>query len=231
MKILTDLFRLFYPEMCSGCDEQLVQNEQFICTNCRHDLPLTNFTSLSENDITQSFYGRVNVEKGYSLLFFRKEGITQKIIHELKYRGNEQIGTFFGNWLGEILREKGEFTDIDCIIPVPLHPKKLQQRGYNQVAKFGESLGKHLQIRFLENELVRVSATKTQTFKARFDRFSNVDTKFLLKNPKMFNDKHILLIDDVITTGATLEACANEFQKSENCKISMVTMACSNLIQ
>jgi predicted amidophosphoribosyltransferase len=88
-----------------------------------------------------------------------------------------------------------------------------------------------LQIRFLENELVRVSATKTQTFKARFDRFSNVDTKFLLKNPKMFNDKHILLIDDVITTGATLEACANEFQKSENCKISMVTMACSNLIQ
>jgi ComF family protein len=231
MKILTDLFRLFYPEMCSGCDEQLVQNEQFICTNCRHDLPLTNFTSLSENDITQSFYGRVNVEKGYSLLFFRKEGITQKIIHELKYRGNEQIGTFFGNWLGEILREKGEFTDIDCIIPVPLHPKKLQQRGYNQVAKFGESLGKYLQIRFLENELVRVSATKTQTFKARFDRFSNVDTKFLLKNPKMFNDKHILLIDDVITTGATLEACANEFQKSENCKISMVTMACSNLIQ
>ena len=231
MKILTDLFRLFYPEMCSGCDEQLVQNEQFICTNCRHDLPLTNFTSLSENDITQSFYGRVNVEKGYSLLFFRKEGITQKIIHELKYRGNEQIGTFFGNWLGEILREKGEFTDIDCIIPVPLHPKKLQQRGYKQVPKFGESLGKYLQIRFLENELVRVSATKTQTFKARFDRFSNVDTKFLLKNPKMFNDKHILLIDDVITTGATLEACANEFQKSENCKISMVTMACSNLIQ
>lgn len=231
MKILTDLFRLFYPEMCCGCDEQLIQNEQLICTNCRHDLPLTNFTSLSENDITQSFYGRVNVEKGYSLLFFRKEGITQKIIHELKYRGNEQIGTFFGNWLGEILLEKREFTDIDFIIPVPLHPKKLQQRGYNQVTKFGESLGKHLQIQFLENELVRVSATKTQTFKARFERFSNVDTKFLLKNPEIFNDKHILLIDDVITTGATLEACANEFQKSENCKISMVTMACSNLIQ
>ncbi|MDP4600893.1 MAG: ComF family protein [Polaribacter sp.] len=230
MNILNDFLRLFYPKICGVCEEQLLINEKIICTVCRHDLPLTNFTKFDENSITQKFYGRIDIEKGYSLLFFRKEGITQKIIHELKYRGNEEIGEFFGNWLGEIVQEKKEFKEVDFIIPVPLHPKKLKQRGYNQVTKFGEKLSNYLQIPYLENELVRVSATKTQTFKARFERFSNVDTKFLLKNPLFFNNKHILLIDDVITTGATLESCANEFQKSQNCKISILTMACSDLI-
>ena len=230
MNILNDFLRLFYPKICGVCEEQLLINEKIICTVCRHDLPLTNFTKFDENSITQKFYGRIDIEKGYSLLFFRKEGITQKIIHELKYRGNEEIGEFFGNWLGEIVQEKEEFKEVDFIIPVPLHPKKLKQRGYNQVTKFGEKLSNYLQIPYLENELVRVSATKTQTFKARFERFSNVDTKFLLKNPLFFNNKHILLIDDVITTGATLESCANEFQKSQNCKISILTMACSDLI-
>ena len=230
MNILNDFLRLFYPKICGVCEEQLLINEKIICTVCRHDLPLTNFTKFDENSITQKFYGRIDIEKGYSLLFFRKEGITQKIIHELKYRENEEIGEFFGNWLGEIVQEKKEFKEVDFIIPVPLHPKKLKQRGYNQVTKFGEKLSNYLQIPYLENELVRVSATKTQTFKARFERFSNVDTKFLLKNPLFFNNKHILLIDDVITTGATLESCANEFQKSQNCKISILTMACSDLI-
>jgi ComF family protein len=229
MGILTDFFTLFYPVLCGICEEQLVMNEKTICTLCRHDLPLTNFTNFTDNSVTQTFYGRVEIEKGYSLLYFRKEGVTQKLIHELKYRGNEQIGEFFGNWLGEIILEKEEFKDIDAIIPVPLHPKKLKERGYNQVTKFGKKVSEQLAIPYLENELVRVSASKTQTFKARFERFSNVDTKFLLKNPENFNNKHVLLIDDVITTGATLESCAKEFQKSSNCKISIVTMAFSDL--
>ncbi|MDP5092838.1 MAG: ComF family protein [Polaribacter sp.] len=230
MRILYDFIHLFYPKLCGVCEEQLVMNEKIICTVCRHDLPLTNFTSFDKNSVTQTFYGRIDIEKGYSLLFFKKEGITQKLIHELKYRGNEEIGEFFGNWLGEIIREKEEFKDVDFIIPVPLHPKKLKQRGYNQVTKFGKTLTNHLNIPFLENELVRVSSTKTQTFKARFERFSNIDTKFLLKNPDVFTNKHILLIDDVITTGATLESCANVFQKSENCKISILTMAIADLM-
>ena len=230
MKFLKDFFTLFYPEMCGICDQQLVENEKTICTLCRHDLPLTNFTSFQENSVTQTFFGRVDIEKGYSLLHFRKKGITQKIIHELKYRGNEEIGAFFGDWLGEIIRENGEFKDVDYIIPVPLHLKKMKQRGYNQVTKFGKKVSGHLQIPYLENELVRVSATKTQTFKARFERFSNVDTRFLLKDIVCFKNKHVLIIDDVITTGATLEACAKEFQKSNNCRISILTMACSDLI-
>jgi ComF family protein len=225
MRLLKDLFYLFYPKLCTACEQKLIENETTICTICRHDLPLTNFQDFRENKITEIFYGRILIEKAFSLLFFRKKGITQKLIHDLKYKGNEEIGIFFGNWLGEILNKNNEFKDIDFIIPVPLHPKKLKERGFNQVTKFGEILSTHLKIPFKENYLTRISSTKTQTFKARLERFNNIDTKFLLANHEYFNDKHILLIDDVITTGATLEACAKEFLKSKNCKISILTMA------
>ena len=225
MILLKDLFHIFYPIICVVCDEKLIQNEKVVCTICRHDLPLTNFQSYSDNKVTQTFYGRIPLEKGFSLLFFRKKGSTQKLIHDLKYKKNEEIGVFFGEWLGEILKENKEFNNIDFIIPVPLHPKKRRERGYNQVTKFGEKLSFYLEIPFIENELIRISSTKTQTFKTRFERFNNIDTKFYLKNPSKFKGKHILLIDDVITTGATLEACAKEFLKPKNSKISILTMA------
>lgn len=225
MRFLKDLFYLFYPKTCVICDDRLIENEVTICTLCRHDLPLTNFINYTDNKATQAFYGRILIEKAFSLLFYRKKGSTQKLVHDLKYKGNEEIGVFFGNWLGEILKENKEFSAIDYIIPVPLHPKKLRERGYNQVTKFGQAISKHLNIDYLENYLVRISSTKTQTFKARFERFNNIDTKFLLTEPSFFDNKKVLLIDDVITTGATLEACAKEFLKSKNCSISILTMA------
>ncbi|WP_343330942.1 ComF family protein [Polaribacter staleyi] len=225
MRILKDLFNLFYPKLCANCEHQLTQNENVLCTFCRHDLPLTNFTDSLENKIAKTFYGRVAIEKANSLLFFRKTGITKKLIHELKYKGNEEIGHFFGNWLGEILKENKDFLDIDVIIPVPLHPKKRRQRGYNQVTKFGKSLSKHLEKPLIENILIRTSTSKTQTFKARFERFNNIDTKFQLSDFTILKNKHVLLIDDVITTGATLEACAKELQKTAGVKISILTMA------
>ncbi|MEE9407886.1 MAG: phosphoribosyltransferase family protein [Polaribacter sp.] len=225
MRILKDLLHVFYPKLCANCENQLTQNEIVVCTFCRHDLPLTNFTDYSNNKVSQTFFGRIQIEKAYSLLFFRKKGITKNIIHELKYKGNEDVGVFFGNWLGEILKENEEFSDVDFIVPVPLHSKKRKERGYNQVSKFGESLSKHLNISFVENTLLRTSASKTQTFKARFERFNNLDTKFMLKNTSIFTNKHVLLIDDVITTGATLEACAKELQKTKGIKVSLLTMA------
>jgi len=225
MKILKDLFLLFYPKLCANCEHQLTINENILCTFCRHDLPLINYTNYSDNKIIKSFYGRVDIQKANSLLFFRKAGITKKLIHELKYKGNEEVGSFFGNWLGEILKENKEFSMIDCIIPVPLHPKKRRQRGYNQVTKFGESLSSYLKKPFIESILLRTSTAKTQTFKARFERFNNIDTKFQLKNTTALTNKHILLIDDVITTGATLESCAKELQKTAGVKISILTMA------
>jgi competence protein ComFC len=225
MNFLKDLFYLFYPSICSNCSEQLLQNENVICTFCRHDLPLTNFTSYTKNKVSAIFFGRVTIEKAYSLLLFRKEGITKNLIHDLKYRGNEGVGIFFGNWLGEILMKNKEFSTVDLIVPVPIHLKKKKIRGYNQVTKFGERLSTYLNIPFIEDVLVRQSSTKTQTLKARFERFNDLETKFLVNNTTQFKGKHLLIIDDVITTGATLEACASALLKTPNIKISILTMA------
>lgn len=225
MKLFKELFRIFYPELCVNCENQLSKNENTICTYCRHDLPLIRFENYTDNIIAKTFYGRVAIEKANALLYFRKTGITKKLIHDLKYKGNEEIGVFFGNWLGEIIKENNKFSDVDYLIPVPLHQKKLKKRGFNQVSKFGEKLSFHLKKPFVENILIRTSTSKTQTFKSRFERFNNIDTKFQLTDYTRFKNKHLLLIDDVITTGATLEACAKELQKTEGVKVSILTMA------
>ena len=225
MKIFKDFFDLFYPKTCANCTTKLLQNEYVICTICRHDLPLTNFNSFTDNKVAKMFYGRVTIEKAYALLFFRKKGITQKLIHDLKYKGNEEIGILFGNWLGAFLAENNQFSNIDVIVPVPIHYKRRKKRGYNQVTKFGKRLSHHLKKPFIEGVLIRKDATKTQTFKSRFERFSNQETQFLLTNKTFFKNKHILIIDDVVTTGATLEACAIALFKTEKIKISILTIA------
>lgn len=225
MTVLSDLFHLFYPKLCACCDKQLTKNEIVICTICRNDLPLTSITNYTDNKIKDAFYGKILIHKAFSLLFYRKENSTKKLVQELKYKGNEEISSFFGNWLGELLKENQEFNDVDYIIPVPLHQKRFKERGYNQVTKMGESLNYHLNIPFLEDKLIRVSSTKTQTLKSRFERFTNLETKFVLNDKQLFLNKHVLLIDDVITTGATLEACAKEFSEIKSCKISVLTMA------
>ena len=225
LKSLKDLFYIFYPKLCANCENQLVANENILCTFCRHDLPLTNFENYTDNKVAKTFYGRVSIEKAYALFFFRKEGITKKLIHELKYKGNEDIGVFFGNWLGEVFAENNGFKEIDCIIPVPLHSKRKKERGYNQVYKFGLKISEHLQKPLIEHILLRKFAGKTQTFKSRFERFNDLDTKFFLKDTSYFENKHVLLVDDVITTGATIEACAKELQKTKNIKVSVLSIA------
>jgi ComF family protein len=225
MQFLKDFFYLFYPKSCATCENKLVTNENILCTYCRHDLPLIGYTDYRKNKVTEIFYGRVPIEKGMSFLFFRKKGKGKALIHQLKYKGNEEVGSFIGNWFGEILSESKEFDGVDYIIPVPLHKNKLKKRGYNQVTKFGETLSVILNIPYKEKLLIRASSTKTQTLKQRFDRFKNIDTQFLLTDTCCCKDKHVLLIDDVITTGATLEACSKELLKIKGIKISIATMA------
>ena len=225
MKLLKDLFYLFYPNICANCSEQLLQNEKVICIFCRHDLPLTNFQSYTKNKVSRIFSGRITIEKAYSLLFFRKQGVTKNLIHDLKYKGNEEVGVFFGNWIGEIVAKNKEFSTVDFIVPVPIHAKKKKIRGYNQVTKFGECLSMHLKVPLNEDVLIRQSATKTQTLKSRFERFNDLESKFSARNTSVFKEKHILIIDDVITTGATLEACAQELLKTPGIKISILTMS------
>jgi len=225
MKILKDVFSIFFPEACLCCNDFLASGESVICLTCRHDLPLTNFSFEKDNLIEKSFYGRIPLENATSLFYFFKKGNVQHLIHELKYKNQQQTGTFIGDWLGDQLIDSHRFETVDCIIPVPLHPKKFKKRGYNQVTTFGESLAKKLDIPYYENILIRVSSTKTQTKKLRFDRWKNVQELFHVQNNFALENKHILLIDDVITTGATLEACYEALKKTKNLKISIACMA------
>ena len=225
MKSLHNLFSLFYPNTCLCCEENLLDQEELICIECRLDLPFIDNGNFESNLLTQILDGRVKIEKGGSFLFYRPIGKTKKIIHQLKYKDNQKVGMFIGNWFGKQLLDSDNFKDIDVIIPVPLHSKKLKKRGYNQLTKFGKTLSKILKVEYLENELIRTSVTKTQTFKKRIERFNNIDTKFGVQNLTIFNNKHILLIDDVVTTGATLEACCLELLKAKKAKISIITMA------
>lgn len=219
------MLHLFYPRQCAVCDGLLLENETIACLLCRHDLPLLFYKDTTENDIFKKFYGRIPIETANTLLSFTKEGKTKKIIHALKYRGNEDVGLFLGNWLGALVVENKQFTDIDFIVPVPLHPKKLKARGYNQLTKFGKQLSFHLNKPLNETVLLKTDRSNTQTYKQRFERFENTQSKFSVADNTVFKNKHILLIDDVITTGATLEACSNELLKTPNIKISVLTLS------
>jgi len=225
VRFLNDIINLFFPEICLNCEQQLSSNETIICTSCRHDMPLTNFTCEINNKVEQVFYGRISVNEATSLMYYYKKNKVQKIIHSLKYKGHQEIGSFFGEWLGKEMLQSNRFKNIDIIVPVPLHPKKLKKRGYNQVSIFGKTLATYLNAKYCEDVLIRKSATSTQTKKHRLERWKNVEELFFLTDNSYFEGKNILLIDDVITTGATLEACANELLKTSNINISIATMA------
>ena len=225
MNFLKDIFNIFFPEVCLCCHEHLVNNETTICLKCRHDLPLTNFSFEKNNLVEKSFYGRIQIENATALFYFLKKGKVQQLIHELKYNKQEQVGNFIGNWLGDEIVESNRFKNLDYIIPVPLHRKKLKTRGYNQVTTFGKSLAKKLNITYNEEILIKISSTKTQTKKIRLDRWKNVQELFVVQNNFNLENKHILLIDDIITTGATLEACCKSFTNIKGLKISIACMA------
>ncbi len=224
MKFLKDILHIFFPKVCMCCNEHLVNNENTICLICRHDLPLTHFSSETSNLVEQTFYGRIPIKYGTALFYFLKKGKVQQLIHNLKYNNQQQIGVLIGNWLGDEIITSNRIKNIDCIIPVPLHKKKLKERGYNQVTTFGESLSTKLNIPFYENILIRISSAKTQTKNIRFDRWKNVQGLFYVQNNLILENKHILLIDDVITTGATLEACYKALDKANSVKISIACM-------
>jgi len=225
MAFLKDIFNIFFPEVCLCCHDYLSNNEATVCITCRHDLPLTSFSIEKNNLVEKSFYGRIPIKDATTLFYFLKKGKVQQLIHELKYNKQQQVGTFIGNWLGEEMAESNRFKNINYIIPVPLHRKKLKTRGYNQVTTFGESLAKKLNIEYKDDILVKISSTKTQTKKLRLDRWKNVQELFVVQNKFNLENKHILLIDDIITTGSTLEACCKAFTKIDGLKISIACMA------
>jgi ComF family protein len=222
--IIKDVINLFYPRICSACSELLVRNEIFLCTQCRYDLPRTHFHKDPDNEVARIFWGRVPVEYATAYFYFQKGGRVQKLLHNLKYKGEKDIGFELGKIMGKELASS-PFNQVDVIIPVPLHKRRKLKRGYNQselIAKgMAEVMGKPL----ITDVLYRNIANPTQTKKHRYDRWINVEGVFALKNPETIFNKHILLVDDIITTGATLEACASTLCKRANVKISIATVA------
>ena len=225
MKGLQHLFNLFYPDTCVCCDQYLLDQEKIICIECRLDLPFIETGNSTYNPLIETLKGKVFVEEGTSFLYYHPEGKVKKLIHQLKYKNNQKVGIFLGEWLGLKLLETKGYNSIDYIIPVPLHKDKLRLRGYNQLTKFGETLSSILNIKYLEDVLIRNTMAKTQTLKKRLDRFKSLVNNFSIINADLLKNKHVLLIDDVVTTGATLEACCNELLKVEGMKISIVTIA------
>jgi ComF family protein len=220
-----NLLNLFFPDICLACANGLSDNERYLCTDCRHELPVTNFHFNDLEHIKRIFYGRIKLENATALLKFQKKGITQQLIHNLKYRGYQDIGTCLGAWLGHELSTTTAYKTIDVVVPVPLHKSKLRKRGYNQVTKFGVEIAKILNAEFNTQTLIKKRTAKTQVFKKRFARWSSVEEVFDIKNNTSLTGKHILLVDDIITTGATMEACANALLKIPNIKLSIASMA------
>jgi ComF family protein len=223
--MLQSVLNLFFPEVCFACNLKLGDNETYVCTSCRHLLPVTNFHLDSKETVLKTFYGRAKVENATALLRFEKKGITQQLLHNLKYKGYEEVGTFLGKWLGSELKDIEEYKHIDIVVPVPLHKNKLKKRGYNQVAKFAIEIAKQLEIDYEDNVLIKVSNVTSQVTKNRFSRWTDNEEFFTIQNKEKINNKHILLVDDIITTGATMEACIAVLNKAKNVKVSVASMA------
>lgn len=216
---------LLFPPLCVACNSVLKGQEDVLCLSCRTDLPYTQFHLQPENIIAKRFWGRVEIAHATALLHFTKGGKVQQLIHHLKYEDRPDAGIFAGRLLAHQLKESNAFGHIDYIIPVPLHPKKQRKRGYNQSAAFGQGISEVLGAPVKEDILIRSVFTESQTHKNRDERWQNVKDVFDVSHPEVLNNKHILLIDDVVTTGATLEACAVKLLDIEDVTVSIATIA------
>lgn len=223
-KFLKAFLDLFYPNLCVACNEALLGNEKYLCSYCIAEMPLTNFWKQKDNPVEQLFWGRVNVEQAASLFYFEKDSRYQNILHQLKYKGKRNIGIQLGRIFGYHLNNTN-FSAIDFIIPVPLHKKRLRKRGYNQSDMIGLGLSNAMEKPLLNNCVSRVIHTKSQTKKNRYSRWLNVEGIFEINDPDKIKGKHILIVDDVVTTGSTIESMAQELLKIKDVRVSIITLA------
>ena len=208
--IKESLLQLFYPHVCAGCGSDALTPESQLCIKCIHGLPLTGFEKHASNIIDKSLTGRIRFINATSQLYFNKESLVQRLMHEFKYRGNKSLGRQLGVMMGVQLQESGRFGNVEALIPLPLYETKQKQRGYNQSTVLCEGIQEVLKLPVIENAIERPLFTETQTKKNRVDRWKNMEGKFKVTNPALIQNRHVLLVDDVITTGATIESCATE---------------------
>jgi ComF family protein len=224
-EVLKNFIGLFYPEICSVCSQNLMKGEEVICLSCLQKIPRTRLHLERDNAIEQRFWGKAQVERATAFYFFTKKSKFQKILHQLKYRNNKEIGFVMGKYAAAELVESEDFRQFDYIVPVPLHPNKLRKRGYNQSLCIAQGLAKILDCNIDTRNLVRTVETSTQTKKSVYERWTNTKGIFEVNNPQLFENKRILLVDDVITTGSTLIACVEAIHEVCNAKVSVFTLA------
>ena len=223
--IWSDFTHLFYPQTCAGCGSDVITADTPLCIRCIAALPITNFHFHSGNQVEKIFWGRLPVSHATSLCYFNSGSLIQCLLHQLKYKGNKELGYFLGRVMGETFRQSNHFSHLDALIPLPLFRSREKKRGYNQAAILCEGMAGTMQVPLLENAIIRVAATSTQTRKNRMERWENMQGRFAVANEEQLSGKHVMLVDDVITTGATLEACGAELLHVPGLRLSIGTLA------
>ncbi len=223
--IWNDLLQLLFPQTCMICGNKLIESEKLICLHCLYQLPRTDFHTDRDNKVELRFRGKIPVEAASSYFYFNKGSEFRHLIHQLKYKDQKEIGLILGRQAAFELKRDGIFADIDCVVPIPLHKKKERDRGYNQAEWIAKGLSEILEVPVESRCVHRIKSTKTQTRKNVLDRWLNVQDIFSITDAETIRGKHILIVDDVLTTGATIESCATTLLQTEGVKISIFTLA------
>jgi ComF family protein len=217
------VLHLLFPHVCTGCGSDILAKESVLCMRCMDAMPETNFEQHADNPVEKIFWGRLPLKGASAQYYFTKESLMQHLMHQFKYKGNRELGLQLGRMMGDQLKKAGRF-DADALLPLPLFPAKEKRRGYNQATILCEGMAESMGLPVIDNAITRPQHTETQTKKGRIERWKNMEGKFILTKPELIQNKHVLLVDDVVTTGATLEACGNELLKAENLQLSVVTL-------
>jgi ComF family protein len=223
--ILADAMHLFYPHNCTGCGSDLLAKDELVCIKCLRVLPHTGFENIKDNSVERIFTGRVPIKDATAEFYFSKTQLIQQLIHQLKYKGNKEIGFYLGAIMGKKILQSNYFKNMDYLIPLPLYPDKEFKRGYNQAEIICNGMASVLKIPVHTKNVIRKRFTETQTKKRRTERWENVEVSFTIEHPSILNGKNILLVDDVLTTGATMEACAQVLSSVPGITISIATLA------
>ena len=225
MSIWTDLWKLFFPQCCLICGKTLLEGEEYLCFQCLSNIPRTHLYLRKDNEMEKELWGKFPIERASAYLYYSKGGDVKKLLTDLKYRGNADLGSFLGRCMTREMLSSGFFQGVDGIIPVPLHPRKQKIRGYNQSIMLANGISSVTNIPVWTDLLVRTQYTQTQTRKGSYERWLNVKDMFECTSPERLRDKHVLLVDDVFTTGATLVACADAFRQIPSLRFSVLTLA------
>lgn len=222
-EIRESVVHLLFPHICSGCGNDILDPSSALCLRCMDAIPETNFELHPNNPVEKKLWGRLKLENATAQYYFTGESLMKRLMHQFKYKGNKELGLQLGRMMGESINRSGRF-HVDALIPLPLFPAKEKKRGYNQSTVLCEGIAESLHVPVLKDSIIRSQHTDTQTKKRRIERWQNMEGKFIVVKPESIRGKHLLLVDDVITTGATLEACGAELLTAENVRLSIATL-------